>query len=131
MRSVRQFPSAALPSAEQAAASREKGRRFGWISAIEGSAIFLTIVFLNVAHLPQYIAPVIAIIVGLHFFPLASLFGRSVYYATGLLGCAIGITGLVISDPTLRTTFVGLSFGSLLWLTVAAVLVEGLSLKTT
>lgn len=131
MRSARHSPRAARTSAEQAAASRENGRRFGWITAIEGGAIFLTIVLLNVAHRPQYIAPVIAVIVGLHFFPLASLFGRPVYYATGLLGCAIGIVGLVISDPALRTSFVGLSFGSLLWLTVTAVLVECFPLKTT
>ena len=131
MRLARQSPSTAIPSVEQAAVSREKGRRFGWISAIEGGAIFLIIVLLNVAHRPQYIAPLIAVIVGLHFFPLAGLFGRPVYYVTGLLGCAIGTTGLLISDPALRTSFVGLSFGSLLWLTVAAVLVECFSLKTT
>jgi hypothetical protein len=111
--------------------SQQTGRRFGWITAIEGGAIFLAIVLLNVVHHPQFIAPVIAIIVGLHFFPLASLFGARVYYATGSLGCAIGMTGLLISDPALRMSFVGLSFGSLLWLTVAAVLVKCFSISTT
>jgi hypothetical protein len=128
---VRQSSGSAPPSAEPAAVSQQTGRRFGWITAIEGGAIVLAIVLFNAIHRPQFIAPVIAIIVGLHFFPLASLFGAPVYYATGSLGCAIGITGLLISDPALRMSFVGLSFGSLLWLTVAAVLVKSFSNSTT
>jgi hypothetical protein len=131
VRATRQYRSAPPPTAEPAKVSRQTGRHFGWVTAIEGGAIFLAIVLLNAAHRPQAISPVIALIVGLHFFPLASLFGRPVYYATGLLGCVIGITGLLISDPALRMSFVGLSFGSLLWLTVAAVLVKCFSISTT
>ena len=130
-RSRRQSSGSAPPSAEQVAVSQQTGRRFGWITAIEGGAIFLTIVLLNAVHRPQFIAPVIAIIVGLHFFPLASVFGAHLYYATGSLGCMIGIVGLLISDSALRTSFVGLSFGSLLWLTVAAVLVKCFSISRT
>lgn len=130
-RSVRQSSGNAPPSEEQVAVSQQTGRRFGWITAIEGGAIFLAIVLLNAAHRSPFIAPAIAIIVGLHFFPLASLFDARVYYATGSFGCAIGITGLLISDPALRMSFVGLSFGSLLWLTVAAVLVKCFSISKT
>lgn len=130
-RSMRQSSGSAPPCAEQVAVSQQTGRRFGWITAIEGGAIFLAIVLLNAVHRPQFIAPVIAIIVGLHFFPLAGLFGAHLYYATGSFGCAIGITGLLISDPALRMSFVGLSFGSLLWLTVAAVLVKCFSISRT
>ena len=130
-RSMRQSSFSAPPSTEEVAVSQQTGRRFAWITAIEGGAIVLAIVLLNAVHRPQFIAPVIAIIVGLHFFPLASLFGAGVYYATGSLGLAIGITGLLISDPSLRMSFVGLSFGSLLWLTVAAVLVKCFSISRT
>jgi hypothetical protein len=73
-------------------------------------------------HRPDFIAAVIALIVGLHFFPLASLFGRPIYYGTGILGCAIGSFALFVSEPRLRTSVVGLSFGSLLWITTAVVL---------
>jgi hypothetical protein len=121
IRTTRQYSDAPPPTAEQSRISRQTGKRFGWVTAIEGVAIFLAVVLLNAAHRPQSIAPVIALIVGLHFFPLASLFRRPVYYATGLLGCVIGIIGLLISDPALCVSFVGLSFGSLLWLTVAAI----------
>jgi hypothetical protein len=128
--SVRQFRSNPPLSAEEAAVRQQTGRHFGWITAMEGGAILLAIVLLNALHRPQFIAPVIAIIVGLHFFPLASVFGAPLYYATGALGCAIGITGLLISDPAVCIGFVGLSFGSLLWLTVAAVLVKCFSTST-
>ena len=130
-RSMRQSSGSGPLSAEQVAVSQQTGRRFGWINAIQGGAIFLAVVLLNAVHRPLFIAPVIAIIVGLHFFPLASLFGARVYYATGSFGCAIGITGLLISDPALRMSFVGFSFGSLLWLTVAAVLVKSFSISRT
>ena len=129
-RSVRQSSVDTRSSAE-AAVSQQAGQRFGWISAFEGGAIFLAIVLLNASHRQQFIAPVIAIIVGLHFFPLARLFGADLYYATGSLGCAIGISGLLISDSALRMSFVGLTFGSLLWLTVVAVLVKCFMISRT
>jgi len=50
------------------------------------------------------------------------------YYVTALLGRLIGVAGLLIADPALRHSIVGLSFGLLLWLTVAAVLAQALTL---
>ena len=115
---------ASSPSPQQSVASRQIGRQFGWITAIEGAAILLAVIVLNVTRRPNYIASVIALVVGLHFFPLARLFGVSSYYATALLGCMIGIVGLRISDPVLRNRVVGLCFGLLLWVTSAAMLVK-------
>jgi len=113
---------AAPPILDHTAVGPQIGRRFGWITGIEGAAIFLAVILLNVVHRPDFIPPAIAFIVGLHFFPLASLFGRSVYCGTGILGCAIGGSAFFISDPSLRTSVVGLSFGLLLWLTTLTVL---------
>jgi hypothetical protein len=84
----------------------------------------VVVLSLNLAHRPKAISPAIAIIVGLHFFPLAGLFGASLYYATGTLGCVIGVVGLLISEPSLRNSFVGIAFGLLLWLTTAMVLMQ-------
>lgn len=67
------------PTTQQVAAERQIGRRFGWITAIESVAILLAVVILNVIHRPDLILPAIALIVGLHFFPLASLFGSPIY----------------------------------------------------
>src|SRR5262249_1356482 len=91
----------APPTPEQAAVGRRIGRRFGWTTGIEGAAILLAVILLNAVHRPDFIPPAIALIVGLHFFPLASLFRRSVYYGTGILGCAIGGSAFFISDPSL------------------------------
>ena len=104
--------------------SRPVRRRFGLISGLEGVAIFVVILLLNLAHRPEAVSPAIAIIVGLHFFPLARLFGRPLYYATGTVGCAIGVIGLLISPASPRNGFVGIAFGLLLWVTTAMVLIE-------
>ena len=122
---VRHVPERAMPlTAEQVVTGQQIGRRFGWITTIEGAAIILVVVILNAVHRPEFILTVTALIVGLHFFPLASLFGSSVYYGTGILGCAIGVGGFFISETRLRTSVVGFSFGLLLWLTTTVVLAK-------
>ena len=109
-------------TAEQEELDRQLGRRFGWINGIQGGAIIASIVVLNIVRRPDFIAPVIAVIVGLHFLPLVGLFQRPLYYATGILGTTIGIAGFFIADPSTRQSLVGLSFGLLLWLTVTVML---------
>jgi hypothetical protein len=91
---------------------------------MEFGAIFLAVALLNFAHRPDSILPVVAIIVGLHLFPLTSPFGATIYDATVILGTAIGVVGLFVPDSSLRGSAVGLSFAALLWLTCAAVLVR-------
>jgi len=124
VRAARIARSALPPTPEQAALDRQTGRRFGRINAFQWGAIGAAILGLNVLHRTGFIAPVIAIIVGLHFFPLARLFQRPSYYATGIVGCAIGVSGFLISEPSVRLSVAGLSFGLLLWLTVVDVLVR-------
>ena len=68
-------------------------------------------------------------IVGLHFLPLAGLFQHPSHYVTGILGCAIGVAGFLIPDPSVRLSAVGLSFGLLLWLTVAALVASAFRLS--
>jgi hypothetical protein len=113
------------PKAEQTTAGRQMGSRFGLIVGVEGTAIMLVVLLLNATHHSDYIVCAIAMIVGLHFLPLASLFGAFVYYATGLLGCVIGIAGCFVPQPVLRQRVVGLSFGLLLWTTAAVIVAQG------
>ena len=89
------------------------------IFGVELAAIFLAVVVLRLLHYPDYILCGIALIVGVHFFPLAALFKAPVYYGTALLGCAIGLVGFFMSDAGLRHKVVGISFGLLLWATAA------------
>ena len=122
---IRGHQHAAPASPEQAILERRIGRRFGLINAVQWGAIIAAIIVLNVIHRTGFIAPAIAVIVGIHFFPLAAVFRQPSYYATGTLGCIIGVIGFLIADDAARLSVVGLSFGLLLWLTTIAVLVKG------
>lgn len=114
-------------SRQQVATNREIARHFYLIFGAELAAIALAVVVLNVIHQPGYILCGIALIVGVHFFPLAVLFRAPLYYATGALGCAIGLAGFFVADGELRQRFVGLSFGFLLWMTALWIVWTGLS----
>jgi hypothetical protein len=129
---VTMLPSATPPTVQQIAANREIGRHFyGLIFGAELAAIVLAVVVLNARHYPNHILCAIALIVGVHFFPLAPLFKLPVYYATGLLGCAIGVAGFFVADDRLRQEVVGLSFGFLLWATAAWILWLGIRCAAT
>jgi len=77
----------------------ETGQRIGkrmkfWFNIIfvtEGVAIAITIAVCNAIRQPELIPLIIAIIVGIHFFPLASLFRVRLYYYTGALLCLLAI----------------------------------------
>ena len=114
-------------TAQQLATSREIGRHFYMIFGVELAAIFLSVVVLRLLHYPDYILCGIALIVGVHFFPLAALFKAPVYYGTALLGCAIGLVGFFMDDAGLRQKVVGISFGLVLWATATRIALVGLS----
>jgi len=64
---------------------------FNIIFAAEGLAIAITIAISNATHHPELIPVIIAIIVGVHFLPLARLFQVRLYYFTGTLLCLLAI----------------------------------------
>jgi hypothetical protein len=115
------------PTPQQIAANREITRHFYLIFGAELVAIFLTVVVLRLIHYPDYILPGIAIIVGIHFVPLAALFKSPLFYGTGLVGCVIGLIGFFVADPGLRQKVVGLSFGLMLWVTALWIVCVGLT----
>jgi hypothetical protein len=114
-------------TARQIAANHEIERHFYLVLGFELAAIFLAVVVLNLIHYPDYILPGIALIVAVHFFPLAALFEAPLYYGTALGGCAIALVGFFMADASLRQKVVGLSFGLLLWATAAWIAWVGLS----
>lgn len=115
--SIRQ--AAAPVTARQLMTNREIGGHFYLIFGGETAAIFLAVVVLRLIRYANYILCGIALIVGVHFIPLAALFQSPVYYGTGLLGCTIGVAGFFVADDRHRQRMVGLWFGSLLWATAA------------
>ena len=71
-----------------------------WVVLLEAAAVVMVIRLLVLADLQPYVAPAVAIIVGLHFLPLARLFRTPTHYLTAIL---LSVAGLGV--------MVGLSMG--------------------
>jgi hypothetical protein len=123
-----------LPSNADPLTPRQKIEINGWVMqhfhiifGIEIAAIVLASVALKAIQYPDFILSGVALIVAVHFFPLAVLFHAPVYYGTALGGSAVGLGGFFMTDAVLRQKVVGLSFGILLWATAAWIARLGLS----
>ena len=75
--------------------------RFGIIFGIEIVLIALANILLSLFQVDRFIAPTTALIVGIHFFPLARLFRIPVYYITGALLSVLALVALVALLPGL------------------------------
>jgi hypothetical protein len=71
-------------------------RRFYWVVAAEIVLIGVVNAATIAAARPTLVVPLDLIIIGLHFLPLAQIFGVSRFYATGLAFCIVAIVTLVI-----------------------------------
>ncbi|NER45018.1 hypothetical protein G3M54_36010 [Bacillus megaterium NBRC 15308 = ATCC 14581] len=87
-------------------------------------------------HLDLFV-PIMALIVGAHFFPLASLFQVPIYYITGILLCLLATLVMltfpvktIISNHHIMTWWVSVGFGSalILWGTGVIVCLRGFKL---
>jgi hypothetical protein len=98
------------------------GRAFGWINAIQWTAVAVAAFTLAKLHLDAYVMNAITAIVGLHMFPLARVFRYPMHYATGaaLVVWAAAAALLVPSDQMQGTTALGT--GIILWLSAAVTL---------
>ena len=115
----------ALGCAHDDAASADeqarRGRLVGIASATEGIAIFLAVNVLINMGWRDFIAPVIAIIVGLHFLPLARALPARLYYVTCALMVSVGLAGFMIAAAQQRLVIVTIGAAVVLWLTSSAV----------
>ncbi|CRK85097.1 DUF7010 family protein [Neobacillus massiliamazoniensis] len=110
---------------------------FNIIFAAEGLAIVISIVLCNATRHSELIPLIIAIIVGVHFLPLAHLFQVKLYYFTGTLLCLLAIfTLLFIPEKATLGEYqinafmsvVGLGSALILWGTGLAILLMGIRL---
>ena len=69
-------------------------RSFGIIFGIEGLAIPMTSVMLVLLGHDQYILPAIALIVGLHFYPMAKIFRRRIDYYIATWTCLVALIAI-------------------------------------
>lgn len=110
-------------TASQAKSIQTRRRRFGIILAFEWVPILLVAFVLGRLGHPDFILPAIAVIVGLHFIPLARLFDFPLYYWTGSSFVLVAVASFAIDHLALRQAITCLGCGLALWLTTAAVLV--------
>jgi hypothetical protein len=125
---VARFVSAGrLPDVEDAKAAAE-GRRtgmwFGIIFSLECALIALGAVLLSRSGLALWIPSLAALVVGLHFFPLARLFGVPLYFATGAGTVACVLLTAFLREPSMRLLLLGLSVGAVLWASSALALYQ-------
>ena len=118
----RKIPSADDPIA--AAKGKRAGMWFGIIFTAEGLLIWLTAMLLNHFGLGDWIPLAAAVIIGLHFLPLARLFEVPLYYWTGALSVLGMIVCCFIPDAAVRTLYASLIMAAILWLTAALLLVQ-------
>ena len=102
---------------------KRAGRVLALAGAGEGLAMFVAAnVLLNLGRLDD-LFPVCAVILGLHFLPLAKWIPTPIYYVTGLLLVLIGLGGLAL-DAAHRPLAIGLAAAVVLWGSCLARLVK-------
>jgi hypothetical protein len=98
-------------------------RKFMLIFGLEGVAIAIASVICNVTNHFELFFPIMAIIVGVHFFPLARLFRVNSHHVTGAILCVLGIitfflpmSATVAGVPIILTSvFIGFASALTLW----------------
>lgn len=102
--------------ADAPADRKRRGRIIAWAASLEGVAIAIAVNVLNTQGLGHYAFPAVAVIVGLHFLPMAKLLPVKVYYLSGALLVAVGVGGLAVQASD-RPFAVGALSAITLWLT--------------
>ncbi len=115
----------ARPSSGPPEERARRGRLVGIASGVEGLAIFVAINVLANIRRRDLTAPIIAMIVGLHFLPLARWLPAPLYYVTSALLVGLGIAGVRVQDVQFRLFTVSVGAACVLWLTCGAVLWYG------
>jgi hypothetical protein len=83
------------------------GKWYGIIFGSEGAAIGITCGVLYYLHYADFIIPAIALVVGLHFYPMAIIFKRTIDYYLASWTCIIAASGIImlmmksITEPVL------------------------------
>jgi hypothetical protein len=80
--------------------SRRAEKAIMWSSIAEGIGLFVGSQFVLNLHRPELLLPVMALIVGLHFLPIALVSAYDGYYVLGGALVFSGVIGCIISGPS-------------------------------
>jgi hypothetical protein len=108
--------------AEAARKGRALGMAFGIIFGLEGALIGLGAVVLSRMGLSEWIPFLTALLVGLHFLPLARVFDVALYFWTGTALVLLAVGCACLPEPSFRLRVLGLAVGATLWLTAGLAL---------
>jgi MFS family permease len=98
---------------EKSAEEKSKEKWFLIIMGIEGLGIFVVKNILVNINQNEFFIPFFALIVGLHFFPLAKIFERKFDFYTGTWTCLISVLGFFLIQQKITTENIGNSIVSL------------------
>lgn len=97
-------------------------KQFRKIGIFEAAGIVIAIALPQAIHRPYLITDWIAIVVGIHFLPLAPLFGAAVYYVTGIAIILWSVLAWALFAGSAIGILSGIGTGIILWVTAAYVL---------
>jgi hypothetical protein len=122
LRAARLSRAAHAADAPEPARSPRSRQIFLWVNVGQATLITASAFALGVTRHPALIPPVICLIVGLHFFPLAHGFGVPLYWLTGAALCLLAVAGGVMAfagGPRSQVPFlvVGFPAAAILWAT--------------
>ncbi len=127
LRAARRLPD--NPSPEAARRGESIGKQFAVVGMIEVIAIVLASILLGRTDHGELVPLVIALIVGVHFLPLAYIFQVRAYYFTGVIMSLLALVALValffgvtLGGPYAWATVVGLGSALILWATALYIL---------
>lgn len=97
---------------EESSEDKKRGNRFVIIFVTEGLAILVAKNILININMNRLFIPCLALIVGLHFYPLAKLFKRKIHYYVGSWITIISVIGIFMTiyqstDQNFITAFTG------------------------
>lgn len=100
----------------------EHGRQFKLTSIFEGSGCGIVVLVTVHFHRPELVASGIALVVGLHFFPLARIFRFPLYYSVGAAVVVCAVLSALLFRGDAATAAAGIGTGVVLWVTALCAL---------
>lgn len=96
-----------------------------WASTAEGIGIFVAVYLVTNLHRPEWRLPAMALIVGLHFLPIAQAAATRTFYILGAALIAIALAGFMIPAP-FGSALAGVAAAGCLWVaSLAAIRRDG------
>lgn len=90
-RHSRRFPSIRTPEGDLI------GKRMGTLSGVSYGVLWIAVIILALFGLWRWVLPVVALVIALHFFPMAAIFSRRIDYLLAPIALIFAVIGLVLA----------------------------------